>query len=279
MCCLRKLTISIRSTLLPYLLLAVSLAQAAEPTLSLQFGASQKVLSRTELLHLPALRSIDIPVDVAYQRNMKFQAIPLTDLLPPLKRQVSVQFTAMDGFVASLPAKLLTGAAQPWLAIEPADSPWPALKPGGSSAGPFYLVWLSPEKENVSPEQWPYQIVKISEAAPMEIRFPQIAPATSSNSAEHRGMEVYITSCAACHPLNGGGDASIGPDLNLPHNPTEYFRNLYLRKLIRNPAAVRNWGQRTMPGFSDNALSEQQLDDLLKYLAQMSRQRKQQNQH
>jgi len=83
---------------------------------------------------------------------------------------------------------------------------------------------------------------------------------------------VYMVDCASCHPINGGGDAAVGPDLNKPHNPTEYFQEAFLRKLIRDPAAVRTWDKRIMPGFSTDALSNAQLDDLLDYLRQMARQ-------
>jgi mono/diheme cytochrome c family protein len=47
-----------------------------------------------------------------------------------------------------------------------------------------------------------------------------------------------------------------------------------LRALVRDPASVRNWSQRVMPGFSTDVLSDSQLDDLLAYLKQMSKQRK-----
>lgn len=86
-------------------------------------------------------------------------------------------------------------------------------------------------------------------------------------------MLVFVTHCAACHTINGGGDAAVGPDLNQPFNPTEYFNEPFLRKLIRDPASVRNWGRRSMPGFAPTVLGEAQLDDLLAYLRQMAVQR------
>jgi len=44
-----------------------------------------------------------------------------------------------------------------------------------------------------------------------------------------------------CYTLNGAGNAHVGPDLNLPQNPTEYLVPAALRQLIRNPASVRSW--------------------------------------
>ena len=204
---------------------------------------------------------------------MRYQAVPLSALIGPLSGIESVQFTALDGFVANIPGALLAGEAQPWLAVEPAGAAWPALKPGKGSAGPFYLVWLATEKAGISPEQWPYQIAKIGEAAPLEKRYPQILPKTAANSPEQRGLHVFVANCAACHRINGGGDAAIGPDLNQPFSPTEYFQEAFLRKLVRDPASVRNWEQRIMPGFAPSALSDARLDDLLAYLRQMAKQR------
>jgi mono/diheme cytochrome c family protein len=130
-----------------------------------------------------------------------------------------------------------------------------------------------PEKAGITPEQWPYRIASIAEAPALEKRFPALLPKTSVDSPEQRGLRVFMANCAVCHKLNGAGDAAVGPDLNDPYSPTEYFQEPFLRKLIRAPASVRDWRQRVMPGFSPATLTDRQLDDLLVYLRQMARQR------
>jgi len=255
---------------------ALALAGAAfaqEPVLEIDVGANHRQVTRAELLANPAVRTIAVTDDVSYHRPMRYRALPWSALLHTADPVTGdVQFTADDGFVANIPAAQLNGAGQAWLAIEPAKAPWPALKAGGPSAGPFYLVWLTPAKAAISPEQWPYQIAKIASAAPLELRYPQLLPKTGDDAAQ-RGLHVYTANCASCHQLNGAGDATIGPDLNRPHSPTEYFQEDYLRKLVRDPASVRNWGQRVMPGFSTAVLSDAELNDLLAYLRQMAKQR------
>ena len=250
-------------------------AHAVEPALELHFGDQNQVLPRSELLKHPALRTIVIPADVAYKRTMTYRALPLKAIVHHLDQGPAVQFKAEDGFVATLPVALLSGAAQPWIAIEPPNAPWPELKPGGRSAGPFYLVWLSPERSGVSPEQWPYQIAAISAAAALPDAHPQILPAASipKDSAEYRGLQVYGTHCASCHKMNGGGEATVGPDLNLPFNPTEYFQPAFLRRYIRDPASVRKWPDMKMPAFPQSVISDAQLNDLLAYLRSMARRR------
>ena len=248
------------------------IAFAKDAFLSLTFGDRTVRLSRTELLASPDLRVIDVPASADYQRPMRYQAIPLARLIPKPTSE-SVQFKASDGFVANILSDLLYGPSQPWLAIESPQTPWPPLSRDNLSAGPFYLVWLMPEKAGISPEQWPYRIISISEAPALEKRFPALLPKTSANNSEQRGLRVFVANCSACHKLNSAGDAAVGPDLNDPYNPTEYFQEPFLRKLIRAPASVRNWGQRSMPGFSPSVLTDAQLDDLLAYLRQMARQR------
>lgn len=247
----------------------------AESVLQLQLANQKQKLALTNLLRHPSTQTITIPNDPTYKRSMTYQAVPLSAILRDIRGFDALQFKATDGFVATIPVSLLTSASEPWLALEPETRPWPALASGKPSAGAFYLVWLSPEKSGVSPEQWPYQIAVISDVEPLEKRYPQIVPQAATDSAAWRGMHLFTTNCASCHRINGGGDGEIGPDLNLPFNPTEYFHEDFLRKLIRDPASVRSWPQRVMPGFSASALSESQLDDLLAYLHQMAKQKSQ----
>lgn len=248
------------------------LAQAADAVLEIRVGKQQQTLARADLLKHPALRSITIPADVSYKKTMEYRALPLLAILRDISPLDTLQFKATDGFVANIPAQSFRGGAEAWLAIETPQAPWPALKAGGPSAGPFYLVWLAPEKSRVTQEQWPYQIAVISDVTALHSRYPQIKPQAVVDSAAWRGMQVYATQCASCHQINGGGDAAVGPDLNRPANPTEYFNDAFLRKYLRDPAAVRSWPGMTMPGFADSVMSDAQLDDLLLYLRQMAQQ-------
>jgi mono/diheme cytochrome c family protein len=254
------------------LALGATAAGADEPVLQFNFHDQHQSFTRSALLKNPAVRSIVIPEDIAYKRTMTYRALPLKAIVHDLDQVQAVQFKAEDGFVATLPAALLNGASQPWIAIEPANAPWPPLKPDGRSAGPFYLVWLSPERSGVNPEQWPYQLAAIGEADALPDAHPQILPDTSvpKEGAAYRGLQVYSTYCASCHRMNGGGEATIGPDLNLPVNPTEYFQPAYLRRYIRNPASLRSWPAMTMPAFPQTVLSDPQLNDLIVYLQSMA---------
>ena len=256
-------------------LLPVLAWAAADPVLDVEINGNVQHYARAQLLKRAEVRNIDVADDVSYHKAMRYRALPLSALIGKGKVKGEVQFTASDGFVANIPATLLEGAGEPYLAIEPADKRWPALKAGSPSAGPFYLVWLAPQKGGVAQEQWPYQIAKITwKAQSLTERFPEIVPKNvAAGSAEERGLKVYTANCASCHTINGAGDANIGPDLNIPANPTDYFQGNYLRRLIREPASVRTWKTRIMPGFSTKVLSDDDVDDVIAYLKLMSKQR------
>jgi mono/diheme cytochrome c family protein len=258
-------------------LACVSIAPATAADVDLQINQGQQTtrFSQKTLLARPETTTIRIVQDPGYKKPMQYSALPLRTLIPNLDKIGSLQFVALDGYVANIPGSLLASAAEPYLAVEPPDAHWPSLKTSGPSAGPYYLVWLHPEKAGVTQEQWPFQIARINDVPPPEVRFKKLLPlGQSANSPAMRGFKVFVSSCNVCHTLNGEGDAHVGPDLNQPNNPTDYFQEKYLRLLIRDSAALRSWPQRVMPAFGKNALSDAQLDDLIAYLKRMRQQSK-----
>ena len=250
-----------------------ALASATEPNLTVTVAGRTTTYAPASLLGMPAATSVTIPDDVAYKREMSFRAVPAASLLEGVAPDDTLRFVASDGFVATLPSALLLArsGAVAYLAIEPGDAPWPPLKAeGGPSAGPFYLVWLHPERARITPEQWPYQVARIEAVAPLAKRYPMLAPAASAHEAARRGYAVFEKNCSVCHTLNLGGDANVGPDLNVPYNPTEYMRVDALRRLIRDPQTLRRGPAAKMPAFERRVLSDRDLTDLLAYLRHMA---------
>jgi mono/diheme cytochrome c family protein len=258
--------------------LASTAADAASPELTIVAGGKTQKYSIEALLANPAITTISVPQDVAYKRTMTYRAIPMSALIGSAPREDSLRFVAADGFVATLQiAPLLAtsdDAARAYLAVEAPNARWPALRAGApASAGPFYLVWLRPEKSHIVPEQWPYQIAMLEEVAPITTRYPALLPSSTVASTDpiRKGLTVFTTNCIVCHTLNLAGDAKVGPDLNVPMNPTEYFREEPLRRLVRNSQSVRTWSDSKMPAFDEKAISEKELDDLIAYLYYMAK--------
>jgi mono/diheme cytochrome c family protein len=247
-----------------------------DPSLTITSGDTTKVFTRSQLLTSPKAIEITIAKDVSYFKEMKYRAFPAKDLFDGFKipEDATLVFKCLDGFSAPLTRDRLLNpkGAVPYLAIESADEKWPDLKGKSVSAGPFYLVWLHPEAANIGAEEWPYQLSGFEVRPSLESEFPHVAPGSSilKTSSIYRGYQVFTKNCFACHTLNGEGKTEMGPDLNLPHNPTEYFKDGYLLKLVRNPQDLRQWPQSKMSAFDTAAISDSEFNDLEHYLKYMS---------
>jgi mono/diheme cytochrome c family protein len=264
------------------LLPAFAWAQAIEPSLILQIEARRVSIARSSLLLHPAARDVEISADPSYKRPMRYRAVPLTALLAgfPIPDLGTLEGKATDGFVAQIPLEpaLGRGNAQALIAIEPAETPWPKLPGKNVSAGPFYLIWVDGEAQGIGPEQWPYQLASLSVVQAPELRWPQITVRHNPKlppTAARLGQNVFIKHCFACHQMNGGGEATVGPDLNLPMNPTEYFQPQALRRYLRDPASVRSWPEQKMPPISREQMNDAELEQVVAYLQHMARNRKQ----
>lgn len=263
-------------TLLPFL---PGISFSADAVIKLKRDGQEWRFSAAQLLQRKDIADISVPADVAYRRDMRFRALPLRNLLQEngFVAQGTLNFLALDGYAAPLDAMrvLDEAGAQAWLAVEDPDQPWPTLSPEGATAGPFYLVWQQLPAGGVPQEHWPYQIAVIEQTLAPEQRYPMILPSLTlpKHNPAWQGFAVFKENCIACHKINGGGDGVLGPDLNVPHNPTEYFTEPFLEKLIRNPAQVRNWPGAKMPGFNAEAISDEELEALIAYLKAMRTQR------
>ena len=190
---------------------------------------------------------------------------------------VVIQFRSLDGYAAPISKERLlsksTKASTAYIAIEDPKEKWPELKPGKPSAGPFYLIWKNPELSKIGPAEWPYMLTAFESKGTLLQLYPKIFPSSkiSKNDPINLGMRVFTKSCFACHTLNQSGASKVGPDLNIPMNPTEYFQIAALKKLIRSPGSVRFWQHSGMPGFPVEVISDKELADLIAYLSYMSK--------
>jgi mono/diheme cytochrome c family protein len=268
----------VRALVLLCCLLQLGLAHADEPTLTITVGNDTRSFTRRELLMRPEATTIEVARDVTYRVPMTYRAVPVASLLAgiTLPRDSVIEAVALNGFIAQLPPDLLLNTderkAVAWLAIEPADRPWPPIPRKDVSAGPFYIVWTGADVGSTRSEQWPYQMANLVSQPSPAARWPALAvdSALPSTDPVRAGQALFVVQCLTCHKLNGAGAANVGPDLNVPQNPTEYFMPQGLHDLIRNPRTVRTWPSQAMPGFPPDYLSDHEIDLIIAYLKHMA---------
>lgn len=253
-------------------------------TLTVTGGATPATFETTALLSSPAAADIAVGEDPGYgEAPRHYRAVPVAALLAgiPLSPGDTIEATGTDGFITEIPASLLLQSgpdtARAWLAIEPPDAPWPPVAGETASAGPFYIVWERPQRSGVAREYWPFKLATLRLAATPEQRWPFLA-VDASLPVDHSarvGQELFAANCLPCHRLGGAGASDMGPDLNRPMSPTEYFEPSALRRYIRDPGALRSWPQRMMQGFAPDQLSDYQIDAIVEYLDHMARRRAQ----
>jgi mono/diheme cytochrome c family protein len=258
------------------LAIASTAVYAAPATLTIVADKQRLVFSQSQLLSRDDIQTISIADSVYKERFTRFKAIPMADLFSGLTipEFALVQCNGADGFSAILEkTRLLSAdpkASKAYLAIEDPNSPWPDLVGKTTSAGPFYLVWTNPQASAIGREEWPFKVRSIAILSDFRSAFPAILPADDAAPNVQTGFKSFLKNCFACHKMNGNGAGSIGPDLNLPMNPTEYLDEAALAALIRHPASVRTWPGMVMRGFSEAAIPDAERADLIAYLKYMS---------
>ena len=247
---------------------------AAGPTLTVSVDGGVQIFDRDELLARTDVVEITTSRDVAYRTPRTYRAVALAKLfeggaIPP---DAVVEAAAQDGFVTQLPRDLIYAneGIVGYMAIEVADKPWPPIPGKERAQAPFTSLGrpssvIRPNHELALPSS------KFVRARRAGRRWPSLAvdPTLPALHPARVGQITFVNKCFTCHTMNGAGPASVGPDLNLPMNPTEYFTDRGLRALIRDPRSVRVWPEQRMPNFAEVDLSDDELGLILTYLRHM----------
>ena len=254
-------------------------ATKAQPTLTIIDIAGDKTqLTSEQLLQHPALVQLTLDDNPVYPNcSITYSAVPARLLFDKstIKDDSVIQFRATDGFSAPLPQQILlnSNAKRPiaFIAVEDQNQKWPIIDGKNKSAGPFLLIWKNVHLSLSGAENWPYQLVEFEVKDSFVTSYPNVIPGSEiqTTSDVYLGFQSFVNNCFACHKMNKEGKSDIGPDLNVPMNPTEYFKEEALKKLIRNPASVRFWSNQLMSAFDESMISDDELEKLIRYLAYM----------
>lgn len=251
-------------------------AFARDAVLEIRSGTTKLEFTREALLHNPKLETITVEKEVHTLKPFTFQAVPVTSLFKgiTIAKGAEIEFVAEDGFAAPIERERLLNESETksraYIAVEDPAHPWPSFIEGLPSPGPFYLVWVKPELSHIVLNEWPTNLLRFEVKGRFDQTYPLIIPHTSQKSILN-GFLTFRNNCFACHQVNHQGASMMGPDLNLPMNPIEYFKPAVLKKYIRDPESVRKWQGQRMPGFSKAEISDSDLNNLVRYLAFISK--------
>jgi len=254
-------------------------AAEVQPTLTISAGEKQCTFPTRELLRHPQLETLTLRDIGAYRGQTRtFSAVAAATLLAcvELPRDARVEFIASDGYTANLSATELLNTAPDraiaYLAVEDPAAPWPGTGGSPESPGPFALIWKDPHLSGIGREQWPYKFDQIVVKGQLASAYPALVPEANAPEFERlqSGLTVFVENCMACHQLNRIGPGVLGPDLNYPLSPTQYFKEGILRQYIRDPQSVRAHPRSAMGPFPASMISAAHLDDLILYLNYMA---------
>ncbi len=243
---------------------AVDGINSIELTVELSRGARRLQLNSL-LRALPVVRiTVDDPV---YGKAKTYDGFRLRDVMQTAGLTAAdgdtLVFHCADGYEARLPLGDLDVATPTGvLAFHDVEaaSGWEPFAQGKETVtpAPFYLVWTGGGLKR----PWPDKLVAIS-VENMAAALRDITPgAAAIDAAPRRGFRLFEQNCLGCHSANLRG-GTLGPELNVPRNVTEYREEAFLREFIASPSSFR--ARSKMPDFKGQ-LSAAQMDDLLEYL-------------
>lgn len=228
--------------------------------------------------------------DPAYEgRAKRYVGVPLDRLLSlagvTMAADEVLYFVAADGYRATMAESAADPRIKGIIAFADLDAPegsaWQPVRHGAQSVSPapFYLVWGQTGAASAPGDTadaalrrpWPYQLARIEVVDPRK-RYDRLYPTgVNRDDPVYRGFQAFVIEshggdqCVACHALNRQG-GSVGPELNVPRNITEYRDAATLAAFIRNARSFR--AGTAMPVF-EGRLSGREIDDILAYLRWM----------
>ncbi|MGZ8095787.1 MAG: c-type cytochrome [Methylosarcina sp.] len=231
-------------------------------------------LVKADAAQLPQSKTVIVDHDPVYKASKEYQAYPLREILKHLPKPASfnvddqmIVFTAVDGYKVAM-AYQDSMSEEGFIAFKdnaaPENKKWLEFKFGKQTMtpAPYYLVW---PKKGLDEWRypWPFQLVSIS-LQPAKSYFGAAAPSVADKKVNN-GFSLFSRYCIRCHSVNlSGGD--VGPELNIPKNITEYFKEEEIAGFILNAPTYRAGTK--MPVF-EGLISNDNAQDIVSYLKQM----------
>ena len=223
----------------------------------------------------PKSQTVKVSHDPVYKSSKEYQAYPLAEILNKITvpdslktDELVIVFTSADGYKVSMTYSDAV-TEQGFIAFKDnaatENKNWLDFKFGKQTMtpAPFYLVWPKKDLDEWR-YPWPFQLVSLS-LQPARAYFGAAAPA-HADARINNGFVLFSRYCIRCHSVNLSG-GKVGPELNIPKNITEYFKEQELNGFILNAAAYRAGTK--MPKF-ESIITANDAQDIVHYLKQMS---------
>lgn len=174
-----------------------------------------------------------------------------------------------DGYrpFMDLKAAVQHGALLAFKDVAAGSGEWEPFRQGRETVtpAPFYLVWDRPTFPDGTRPPWPYRIVALEISTGADASPDALARAGRDVQG---GSDLFRRNCLPCHAVNLSA-GTLGPELNVPANVTEYWHPDALRRYIKDPGTLRAGSK--MPAFPD--LSDDDVGRLIAYLTFMRSQK------
>jgi mono/diheme cytochrome c family protein len=239
-------------------------AGPAAPLFTVHLNSAGDLLARLA-------KTVTTVPDPVYEREQTYETVALTALIDAARpagvaadvvssESLRLVLLATDGYRSVT----TIGAARTFdgriairdLKAEPGHTWRDVPGKSGMTPAPYYLVWPS-----ASPDlPWPYAVTEIEvwNVEPVDLTDP------GADAAAVAGHAIFKKRCFSCHAVNGVG-GSVGPELNVPANVTEYWNHAALKQFILNPASIRR--DPKMPTLT--GLPDADVDAVVAYLVHM----------
>lgn len=243
-----------------------------EPALQIEAGPTVASLQLGQLRDRLASHRVEVE-DIVYRRQKVYEGFWLPDVLALAGLELApddrLLVNCEDGYCSYVAASWLEGEPRPLLAVRDVEAgvDWSPLPPsrGEGNPGPFYLVWSQTAGVNPRMRPWPFQIRSVEVVKRDDLSAATYPKGAGPDSAEQRGFELFQQFCVSCHAINHHG-GTVGPELNVPRNVTEYFKDDALPGFILDASDYQ--ANSRMPPFT-GLLDAGDVTDVVAYLRWM----------
>lgn len=240
-----------------------------DPVLTLRAGERVVSIPRSRLqAELKARRLTVYHPD--YGREMDYLAYPLAAVFAlagvsdGAGERMTWVFHCLDGYTDPVDAAALP-ELDLYLAVGENGVPglWTPVTAGKEHNDPGPFLMVSTTGSRAGGFTWPYAVTEVRRLR-FEERYADVIPrGVAADSPAARGFALFERLCLRCHSINLQG-GTVGPELNIPLNITEYRDEAFLTAWIRDPGRFR--ARSRMPTLG---LADEEIADLLAYLGHM----------